>query len=67
MDAELNDLINQGLETLEKMKPLLDLVDGYRAECERRGYSPEEARMMGIMFHNAIMLQQATPQAPPDK
>ena len=40
---------------LESMRVVLDAVDGYRAECLRRDYSPTAAEQMAMAYHHALL------------
>lgn len=36
---------------------VLDLVIGYRRQCEERGFSPTAAEMMAMEYHRALLQQ----------
>lgn len=55
MSAGDNDMVNSFMEAMENMKALLDAIDGYRAECERRGYSPTVAEAMALQYHQMML------------
>jgi len=39
------------------IQPMQEAVDGYRADAERRGYSPTVAEAMAMEFHSYLMAQ----------
>jgi hypothetical protein len=43
------------LKIREMTAPILDAVDGYRAECTKRGYSPTAAEKMAMDFHQGLV------------
>lgn len=45
------------MEALDQAKRILELVAGYRAECEAQGFSPTAAEMMAMEFHRMLMGQ----------
>lgn len=47
------------LETLEGIKQILEVVDLYRDECLRHGYSPTAAEQMALGFHQMLLLTNA--------
>lgn len=48
--------VTEGLLALsELMAPMGDAVDGYRADLERRGYSPTAAETMALDFHRYLL------------
>ena len=52
-----NPMVDAMLELAEMMAPMGDAVDGYRADLERRGYSPTAAESMAMEFHHYLMAQ----------
>ena len=44
-------MIEAGMVVLEMMKPMLDTLEGYQAECRSRGYTEDEARRMAVDLH----------------
>lgn len=53
--ASLRALTASLLTLRELTRPLLDAVDGYRAECAERGYSPTAAEAMAMDFHRVLI------------
>jgi len=47
------------LETLEGIKQILEVVDLYRDECLRHGYSPTAAEQMSLGFHQMLLVNAA--------
>ena len=45
------------LKMSEVLAPVMEAVDGYRAEAERRGYSPTAAEAMALEFHGLVLAQ----------
>lgn len=41
----------------EMLGPVMEAVDGYKAEAERRGYSPTVAEAMALDFHRMVIAQ----------
>lgn len=48
----------QGIELLDDMEPILDMVDGFRAKCNTHGYSPEVSEQMALVFFQTCMRAQ---------
>ena len=44
-------------QMMEGMHAVLDAVDGYRAECLRRGYNETAAEVMAMDFHRMMLNQ----------
>lgn len=49
---------NPFMEALDAAKQLLELVAGYRAECEAKGFSPTAAELMAMEFHKHLSRSQ---------
>lgn len=45
------------LEMTAMFEPIGEAVDGYRADLERRGYSPTAAETMALDFHRFLIAQ----------
>jgi hypothetical protein len=45
------------LEMSDLVKPVSEAVDGYKADLERRGYSPTAAEAMAMEFHRYLFAQ----------
>ena len=43
------------LGLLDQLGPMLDAVDGYRAQCLQRGYSPTAAEAMAVQLHSELL------------
>lgn len=43
------------MEVLDALKRILELVTGYRAECEAKGFSPTAAELMAVEFHRHLI------------
>lgn len=44
------------MNAFDEVKKLLELVTGYRAECEAKGFSPTAAEVMAMDLHKALIL-----------
>lgn len=56
MAADLARLFAEGLAQIAvAMEPLAEAVEGYRARCERNGYSDAVSRGMAADYHSALM------------
>lgn len=51
----MTDLIEALAGVAENMRALLDLVDGHRAQCIERGYSPTAAEAMAMDVHHNLV------------
>ena len=45
----------QSMEMPSALGGLLDAVDGYRAQCTERGYSPTAAEQMAMELHSHLL------------
>jgi len=45
----------QAMELLAALGGILDTVDGYRAQCAERGYSPTAAEQMAMELHSHLL------------
>jgi len=54
--ADLARLFAEGLAQIGvAMEPLTEAVEGYRARCERNGYSDAVSRGMAADYHAALL------------
>lgn len=52
-----NPMVDAMMQLTEMLAPMGEAVDGYRADLERRGYSPTAAESMAMEFHSYLMTQ----------